>query len=300
MAVALAGALAAALTLLDDKDKFHKSIVLVLIVLLTKTEYRAVRKDRWDSGQQALADRTVQNNQFAKVLRDQQAGFVNTLNGIDHVADISSNTLTKANEAIDTVTGGETFVYLMLRDDLGLGPLSWEKIGNAPLYDVSANLQMFVPMSTLEHPSIDYPPWQYRVGLLHFQIPTRNFGTGVTMAIEDRIIRIAPPETTSASIQMIVQFTARNGAWTEIQWVYNPPGTHKNLHATVIYKTGSQVMDYKQIWKRVDKGFPPDLMDDPVGTHDRARCAEGKIEDVHFCRDVIGPQWNPRSDKRSR
>ena len=152
VAVAVLGAAAAVMSLRPKMKIFEKAAWMLMISGLLFAEIRAIRKDRKDANDQTLSDRKTQDANFQGIRTQQNIDFSQTATGLGTAINaldltISENrthfdkTISKVDRAINTETGGDTFIYLdirtYLRDTIMLEAI---RVGNYPIRDVAVSM----------------------------------------------------------------------------------------------------------------------------------------------------------------
>jgi hypothetical protein len=126
VAVAIIAVLAAVMSVHPDMHPRHKVIYFSLMAALLLTEFRAMRKDREDVEQKALADRAAQDAAFAQVLNREneqfgatKRGFSDTAQNLNGVLQTTQGVANLAKDNLQQVTGGNTYAYVVPENFFG-------------------------------------------------------------------------------------------------------------------------------------------------------------------------------------
>ncbi len=130
-AVTVIAFVAAAMSLQGETSGLQKAIWMLLIAGLLRIEFKAIRSDRTSSEQKANDDRKVQDEDFGKVLKAQEADFTATANGLTDAYTQSQKNFeatmgqTKsiysktekaaeiAEEGVNSLTGGDSYLTVL-------------------------------------------------------------------------------------------------------------------------------------------------------------------------------------------
>lgn len=140
IAVALLG-LAAVLMAVRQSvcTKIEQPIWIVIALLLCIVEIRAIDKDRARAEQEYETARAAEEQDFKRVLQQNQKEFVQTLGKLNGLADLSIDSL-------DQVTGGNSYPYIepseyvAKKGETYIDNFGLQIFGKFPLHDVSVSI----------------------------------------------------------------------------------------------------------------------------------------------------------------
>lgn len=235
----LVGVLVPLLRDLTKLGKWEKALWTALMFVLVLLEIRSIYLDRAAHDREQAAARAEQLRQFEAIAQRIDTSIANGQKQFDA-------TMSGIKQNIKTITGGESFCYLMIADN-GTLP-TFIHSGNYPLTDVSVRI-------------VDMQKWNQIIAanphpsLQEFRSADTNVELGnlpVHTALQRGAIQLVGKSQSSFNIF----YSARNGFWTQELRLQLVEG--KWLTATRVTRTeiGTNKKIPEKLFERIDKGFP--------------------------------------------
>ena len=254
VAVAIVAGLTAVMSVHPDLRPWQKFIYLVLIGAFLFTEFRAIRKDRYENQQEQHALLEKQQRGFETIIDETQQNFEATNHQAQEDFSATAEGLKSAylqsqrgfnatmggiSKSIDTFTGGTSYLWLS--------------------YDQKYNTLVFIHKG-------DYPVYRAIVRIVNLDsVPPDLIGT--TMQLQDvtpdhAISEPGPPGllTNSDRIDLNIFFSSLNGDWIESlreRRVDNRWHAFMRIEGYFYSSTGKG----KILCEDVDKDFPLDTIE---------------------------------------
>jgi hypothetical protein len=261
------------------KDIAGRVIWVVLIGTCLWAEWTAIRWDVIVKDSQRSHDECESRNQFVKVGNNLNKNFHDTGVGIQASIDAAQQSLTaatnsfdKAKEAVDFMTGGNSFPYIDFNTPYGEVAVARKK-GNFPVHDLEATFftgacdnkgiwggcKYVMNLGTKAIPQINMGPvTEDRRGFV------RPGPSGVAFAMREIFPADQKDLFKNGMPFLFIDLLASNGFWREYFWTdykISPNGTVLDfkkairIYSTRIDKHG-EILGRNLIWECRSKGFP--------------------------------------------
>jgi hypothetical protein len=199
--LALLGVLVPLLRDLTKIGKWEKALWTIVMLALVGLEIRSIYLDRDAHDREQAAARAEQLKQFSEIAKGIDTSITNSQKQFDA-------TMSGIKMNIDTVTGGNTFCYVMASPVFSEFGLNIITIGKSPLHDVSV---WMIDIDTMKQVVAGKPSLSYE----DIQGYTINFPTipFLTASTTQMLTRIPTGIRTKRNLQ--ITFSSLNGIWTE-------------------------------------------------------------------------------------
>jgi hypothetical protein len=246
--IAVVGVLAAGVTFRSEPTKREKALWILTITILVVGEISGLYK----------AD-TEQKKQYATITSGLRTSIDALNTTIAENQKHFDKTIGKIDDAINTETGGDSFVFI----DMEMGQfLTVIKKGDSPLHGVTAHIMSAKPIPNFTDNKLrSFESRWVNLG----DLPAgKDLNSNSALLRHHFMVSEIPPDRKdfnldSERVYLQIEFYARNGSWMETLQLHSRSGIDKEMFgrwskACLVYKLTGQ--EKKTMLKWQDKDFP--------------------------------------------